>query len=80
MKQKIYAIRDAKVGAYMTPFFSHNNDTALRSFRHAGRSPESVMNSAPDDFALYCLGEFDDSSGKIIPLDTPDFVGNLSKS
>jgi len=36
------------------------------------------MSRHPADFRLVRLGEYDDNSGKLFPLDSPEFVCNLS--
>lgn len=75
MKQNVYSIRDRKVGAYMTPFFSLNDDTAVRSFSHACENPQSLMSSYPEDYSLHCIGIFDDESGELLP-ESPRFLCN----
>lgn len=59
----------------MTPFFSLNDETAVRSFGHACKSPDSLMASYPEDYSLYRLGEFDDVSGVILS-EKPEFLLN----
>lgn len=59
----------------MTPFFSINDQTAERSFRHAKQSPESIMHTHPEDYSLYRIGEFDDFSGDVVG-ETPHHICN----
>lgn len=66
MKQSIYSIYDTVAQVFNKPFTDHNNATAIRSFT------ASVENQKhKDDYALYLLGEFDDSNGQINAIDNP---------
>lgn len=60
----VYSIKDSKVG-YLTPTFEVNDQVAMRNFAHAVKNSESILNSHPNDFSLYCIGEFDSISGLI---------------
>lgn len=82
MKISIYSVMDNKLSAFMTPFFSHNDETAKRSILVALSHPESAIAVSPEDYDLYKLGVFDDESGLIDPDPTPVFVAraaNLKK-
>lgn len=62
------AVFDAAVGAYNRPFFVPSQGLAIRSFidevsREAGDNP---MRQHPQDFALWRLGSFDESSGLLV--------------
>jgi len=78
MKINVYAIKDAKAGIFHPPFFSQNHATATRSANHSARDAHSLSNSHPEDFAIYHIGTFDDESGKLSVMPTPDFVSNIS--
>lgn len=68
MIHQVYAIRDLKADAYLQPFFSHNNGTAIRSFADACQKEDAPFFKHPSDFALFHLGVFDDVSGSIEPV------------
>ena len=62
---RLYSIRDAKTKAFSTPFFQQNDETALRMFRdelHGANGP-SMLSKHPEDFDLYCVGDWNDTSG-----------------
>lgn len=67
MKQVIIAVRDSKADAFGRPFFVASAGVGIRSFDDEvnRRDPENQMNNHPSDFALYQLGEYDDSTGII---------------
>lgn len=66
----IYAIKDAKT-AFMPCTVDFNNDSAIRNFEHAVRSPDSLMSSHPGDYALYRLATYDTETGMITADDLP---------
>lgn len=66
MKFNIYSIRDSYTG-FMTPVIEINDQAAKRNFDHAVHQDGSLMNSHPQDYDLYRIGEFDADSGVIVP-------------
>ena len=68
MKYGIYVIRDIKVG-YMSLTLDMNDQSAMRNFEHAMSKSDSLMNSHPHDFSLYCLGMYDSDTGEVFGLD-----------
>lgn len=61
---KVFAVLDHKVGLYMQPFHMESEGQAIRSFTDAVNSGETIFHRHPGDFTLYCLGEFNDTSGE----------------
>lgn len=72
MKSRIYVIRDKKT-TFMTPLFDHNDQSAIRNFQVACKNTQSLFNSHPADFDLYCIGEYDFDTGRIASFE-PEFV------
>lgn len=60
----ICALRDRQIDAYGQPFFTVHTGTAIRSFGDAVNMKDSTDNirKHPEDFDLYMLGTFDDST------------------
>lgn len=85
MITKCFAVMDIKAAAYNTPFFMANNALAIRAFSDLVNDTRSKVNSHPEDYTLYFIGDFDDCLGvmtdcdRAIPLVTavsvlkPDF-------
>ena len=73
----IYAIKDAKT-AFMPCTVDYNNDSAIRNFEHAVRSPDSLMGSHPGDYALYRLAIYDTETGMITADDLPVQIADAS--
>lgn len=74
MKQKIYSIRDSKGEVFNTPFFQKTHGEAERSFKQLTLDDKSMVNKYPEDFDLYYLGEYDDHTGSISALETPQHI------
>lgn len=64
MRYGIYVLRDIKTG-YLGLTLDQNDASAMRNFQHAMAKPDSLMNSHPEDFSLFCLGVYDSDDGFI---------------
>lgn len=62
---KIVAVRDQKTEAFGRPVFVQTEGIAIRSFDDEVNNSEAnnIMNQHPEDFSLYCLGEFNEFDG-----------------
>lgn len=74
MVKRIYAIRDTKAECFHNPFYQATHGEAERAFRTAVNDDKTTINKYPEDFDLYYLGEYDDNTGKMQPLDTPQHI------
>lgn len=63
MKSKMYTAYDSKVELYLPPFFMRTRGEAVRAWETAVNDPQTQMCRHPDDFTLFEIGEFDDSTG-----------------
>lgn len=76
MKVRYYAIRDSKVG-FMNLQAQQNDDVAARGFKNLLNSSErNIVNTNPEDYSIYFIGEFDENTGKFTPLEEPLFICN----
>lgn len=64
---KIYSIRDAMVEAFLQPFFSPTDGAAIRSVIAAVNDPKHEFHNHAKDYSLWCLGEYEDGSGSLVP-------------
>ena len=74
MLLKAFSIRDAKAEVFNTPFFQKTHGEAERSFKKLAGDKDSMVSQYPDDYDLYYLGEYDDQTGTIKSLDTPQHL------
>ena len=77
METKIFSVYDTATAAYMQPFFTHQNASAIRMIVQTLKDPNSMCAQHPKDFTLYCIGHFDDQTGIIIPINPNELVGKL---
>ena len=73
---KLFAMLDIKANHYLQPFPEASTISALRGFEVAVNNSESIFSRFPDDFCLMELAEFDQQTGKIIPLVSPQNLGS----
>ena len=68
MKMVICSIRDSAADAYGRPFFLPSVGVAIRSFTDEVNRPseDNQIYQHPEDFDLFELGEFDDTTGRLI--------------
>lgn len=62
MKQLVFAVYDAKAHAYTPPFYVHTEGMAVRGFGDAVNDPNHAFGKHPEDYTLYCLGTFNDTT------------------
>lgn len=73
---KICSIYDSKADAYLQPFFTPNSGTAIRSFSDAAKEEGSNFFKHAEDFTLFVLGDFDEHTGVIVPLESKQALGS----
>lgn len=60
MQQFVYSVYDEKAKAYITPFFMHNDDMAIRIFTECAMSADHQFGRFPADYSLWRLGSWED--------------------
>lgn len=66
---QIYSIKDKAVNAFLQPFFSPTIASANRSLSVVVNDRDHDFHKHVDDYTLFKLGDFDDSTGAILPND-----------
>lgn len=71
MKRLMIAVRDSAAAAFNTPFCAPSTGLAIRSFRDEvnRKADGNLMNTHPEDFELYQVGEYDEDTGTVIPCE-----------
>lgn len=67
MKVKLYAVLDRDSGVYDGPVGCNADGVAIRNFTNMARNPESPIGRNPECFSIWRVGEWDDSTGSVIP-------------
>jgi len=65
MKLNAYTIYDVASGVYMRPFFSQADGQAIRGFKDIATDAEHEVGKHPEDYTLYRVGSFNDTTGKM---------------
>lgn len=70
------SVFDASADAYARPMFVPSRGLAVRSFTDEVNraAPDNIMHQHPEDFSLFCLGTFDDGTGKFVLLPVPELM------
>lgn len=68
MKTVICSIYDTATEAYMRPSNFQSEGQAIRFFEDEKRKPESPIGQHPEDYALFSIGTFNDSSGELTAI------------
>lgn len=71
---KVFAVYDKKSEFFGTPFFAVNEGVAKRNFDALVNDGESFVSKYPDDYSLYCIGDYDDVKGKIVGYEVPQLI------
>lgn len=69
---KIFSIYDKKAELYGNPFYFHNEPVALRNFGIICNDPQYPFQKFPDDYAIYCIGLFEETNAQIEGTEKPE--------
>ena len=76
MKLYLFSVYDKVSKMYVDMFTSQTKESAQRSFNSAALNRGTMLAKYPSDFALYCLGEFDNATGEVCGFAVPELVQN----
>lgn len=65
MKIGIFSVYDSKAEAYLQPFYAANARVAQRSMQEATADPTHNFHKYAEDYTLFEIGTFEDSTGTI---------------
>jgi len=74
MQLKVFTIRDSKAEVFNPPFCKHTHGEAERDFTSVANDEKSMVSKYPEDYDLYHIGTYDDQTGKIESLPTPEHM------
>lgn len=64
LKLRLYSIYDSKAEQFSPPQVYHNDMLALRAFEGIVNDDKMLINTYPEDFSLYYVGNIGDSDGR----------------
>lgn len=74
MLLNVFSIYDEKAQTYNTPQYLVHRGEAIRMLQSTLDNKDSMIAKYASDFTLYCLGTFDDNTGKFVGKSEPEFV------
>ena len=74
----VYAYRERAVSGFLPPFFMPADGAAIRSFLEAASDVQHQFAKHKEDYSLWKLGTWDDSSGRFEMLQDNVFLVNAS--
>lgn len=77
MLVKVFGIYDSKAEAYLPPFFMKSKGEAIRAITAHVSDPQHNFCKYAEDFTLFELGSWDDSTGVFTLLNAPHSLGVL---
>lgn len=77
MVLKVFGIYDSKAEAYLPPFFMKSKGEAIRALTSHVCDPQHNFSKYAEDFTLFELGSWNDSTSKFDLLPTPHSLGVL---
>lgn len=72
----VVCVHDKAAAAYLAPFSVGHIQLAVRAFADQCNTPNTDIGRHPEDFTLFKLGTYDDSTGRFDLLPSPEAVGN----
>lgn len=71
---RAYTLHDVKALNYSPPFYQPNDNLAKRAVSDLVNDANTTPGRHPSDFKVYCVGTFDDATGKFTPLDIAEHI------
>ena len=75
MIRRVYTVYDIKIEAYLQPFFALSKGDAIRDFVQVVNDKSTKIGLHPEDFTLFEIGTYDDSTAKLVAHTTPTALG-----
>lgn len=73
---KMFAVLDTKVEAYQAPMSFRTRGQAIRAFQEACSDNNTQFHKHPDDFVLFEIGEYDETTGMLLPYEAKVPIGS----
>lgn len=71
----LVSVFDKKAGTYSPPVAFEHVWAAMRAYSRLPQDrPDALLCKFPEDYDLYQVGEFDETSGGIVPVTPPHFL------
>lgn len=75
-----FTIFDHASQSYSPPFFQSTKGLAIRMFSDMAKNPDTSVGQHPTDFHLFHTGTYDDETGMLYPMTSPDPIIKASET
>jgi len=75
---KLFSIRDNKVGCYHLPRPYKHEAEAIRGIQMETQNEDSMLKKFPNDYSLFLIGSWDETTGLVNSFDAPHHIGIVS--
>lgn len=72
-----YSLYDSKALSYSPPFYCSAHGQAVRMVIDLASDHGNNVGRHPSDFTLFCVGQFDDSNGRLLPADVREHISDV---
>lgn len=73
--KKVYTVYDSKAEMYHPPFYQLTRGLAIRAFTDLANDPSTDVGRHPEDYYLYEIGEYDESTAFFTQDNPPVSLG-----
>lgn len=77
MLTNAYTLYDAKALVYSPPFYCSAHGQAVRMCMELASDPSTTVGRHPADFTLYCIGQFNDALGCLLPAEVREHISDI---
>jgi len=78
MLTNAYTVYDVKSLTYSPPFFAVSHGAAVRMFSDIANDTNTSVGRHPADYSLYCIGQFNDAVGVMLPNDIREHISDAT--
>jgi hypothetical protein len=79
MEHKVFSIYDSKTETYSKPFYMKTIGEATRAFGDLANNKDTDVGRHPEDYTLFNLGVFEDTTAVYTPLEAKTPLGTANE-
>lgn len=72
-----YTLYDVKALTYSPPFYAGAHGQAVRMVMEIAHDTNTTVGRHPADFTVYCIGQFNDATGSLLPRETREHIADV---
>ena len=72
-----YSLYDSKALTYSPPFYATAHGQAVRLVMDLASDSNTSVGRHPSDYTLYCVGQFNDALGVMLPAEHRDLISDV---